>query len=180
MAELVNRVKSSKLLTLDLEKWVDPEKMLELDLAAWLHMGLVVREADFRQSLESIDEEAYADQVVWVHCSTDAIVPKWAWILPALRLNGIARAVHIARDRAAAAQRELLRLSAEHDWKAYNGRLVILKGCSRIDIPESVYADVAVRLSRHAAKILYGEACSHVPLFRSPVARPAAAPTQVD
>lgn len=180
MAELVNRVKSSKLLTLDLEKWVDPEKMLELDLAAWLHMGLVVREADFRQALESIDEEAYADQVVWVHCSTDAIVPKWAWILPALRLNGIARAVHIAQDRNEAVQRELLRLSAEHDWEAYSGRFVILKGCSRIEIPESVYADAAVRLSRHAAKILYGEACSNVPLFRAAVARPASAPSQAD
>ena len=180
MAELVNRVKSSKLITLDLETWVDPENLQELDLAAWLHMGLVVREAEFRQALESIDEDAYAGRVVWVRCSTDAIIPKWAWILPALRLDGIARSVHVAHDRRSAVQSELLRLSAEHAWEAYQGRIVILKGCSRIEIPEPVYADAAVRLSRHAAKILYGEACSNVPLFRTPVARPAAAPTPAD
>lgn len=168
MAELVNRVKNSKLLTLDLEKWVDPEDFVELDLADWLHMGLVVRESDFRQAVASMDSEPFRGRVAWIRCSTQAILPKWAWILPTLRLQDIARAVHVAPNRGEAMRRELLRMVREHDWSAYQGRFVILKGCSRFDIHESVYTEAAAALSRHAAKILYGEACSNVPLFRAP------------
>ena len=56
---------------------------------------------------------------------------------------------------------------AQLDWTAFKGARVLLKGCGRHPVPDTAYAAASMHLSRVALKLMYGEACSNVPLFKS-------------
>ena len=40
-----------------------------------------------------------------------------------------------------------------HDWRQYDGKVVMIQGCSKLFIPQWAYLIAALRLSRHAKKI---------------------------
>jgi hypothetical protein len=164
--EIVNKVKQSKLITIDLEKWVDPEQIFFVDLKEFLFKGLIVKEQEFRDALAVFDTSLVRDKVVRLDCSVETILPKWAWVLAKLKLAEAATAVHIGNlDRAI--ELELLRKIKNHDWDQYRDGFVILKGCSTLDISGRIYAEAAYECSLRAKKVMYGEACSNVPLFKT-------------
>ena len=45
--------------------------------------GLVLKEKDFRAALKEIDWQKYDGVALCIHCSADAIVPTWAYMLVA-------------------------------------------------------------------------------------------------
>jgi hypothetical protein len=53
------------------------------------------------------------------------------------------------------------------DFKKHDQKAVILKGCSKKAVPESAYIYAVQQLQKHAKSIMYGEACSAVPLFKA-------------
>ncbi len=169
---IVNRVAESAIETLDLAALAPPESV-PFDLAPFLYKGLVLRERDFRQSLKETDWEPYRDATVAVFCSADALVPTWAFMLVAARLDGVAKDVaagtpdQIRRDRLVAAL-------DGHDWSRYQGAPVVVKGCGNDLVPLDAFVQATRRLQSVAAKIMYGEPCSSVPVWRRPSARPAA------
>ena len=119
--ELVNRVAESDIDVFDLAALWDAADVAELDLAPWLHRGLVLREKDFRAALTAHAWEAFAGRHVAVHCSTDAIVPTWAWMLVATRLEGVAASVAFGRE--ADARRDFyVRALAASDFERYRDR----------------------------------------------------------
>ena len=184
--EIVNRVAESAIATVDLAALWDGADVVELDLAPWLHRGLVLRERDFRQSVKAEDWDAYRDRHVAVFCSTDAIVPTWAYMVVAARLDGIARSV--AAGRAADLRRDaFVRAVEAHDWQVYADRPVVLKGCGNDIVPLDAFLLATQKLQGVAAKLMYGEACSAVPVWRRPASpapaaaaatRPAGPPTK--
>ncbi|HEY4154692.1 MAG TPA: DUF2480 family protein, partial [Puia sp.] len=91
--EIINKVSQSALLTLDLEKYFPEEKIVLFDLKDFLFMELILKEKDFRAALQGKDWSPYKDQVVGVYCSTDAIIPVWAYMLVASYLEPVARDV---------------------------------------------------------------------------------------
>ena len=54
------------------------------------------------------------------------------------------------------------------DYTIYNDKPVIIKGCSKKPVPERAYILAAQYLQPVAKSIMYGEACSAVPLYKAP------------
>jgi hypothetical protein len=167
MESIVNRVAQSELETLDLEKLWDGKSIEEFDLAPFLFRGLVLREKDFREAMEDLDLSAYRDCHLAVFCSTDAIIPTWAFMLVTSTLGGVAASVTYGRRDDVAAIRYASILD-EVDWSQYADRPVVVKGCSNDVVPPNAYMDAVNRLQPVARKVMYGEACSAVPIWRRP------------
>ena len=163
--EIVNRVAASKLVTIDLEDFYPSGERVVIDLKDWLHEGLVLREKDFRNSVKAHDWSAYEGKYAAVSCSTDAIIPSWAYLLITISLAPYAKKVVVGSLELLESQLyETIIESLPLD--AYQNRPVIIKGCSEKNIPETAYASLISRLLPVAGSLMYGEACSSVPLFK--------------
>lgn len=173
---IVNTVKkNTKLHTLDLERELRALNPISLDLRQFLYMELIVKEDHFRQAMLQHDWGQYQGRVVHLFCSVDTILPTWAWMLPIPEIMSFASHVVVTQDPPAtegtapeADLEDLFRIVLDRiDWRSLEGRFVILKGCSEIQVPAWVYAEATRRAIPHARKILFGEACSNVPVYRS-------------
>jgi len=80
---LVNRVAESGLITINLENHFPSKDLVSFDLKDHLFQGLILKEKDFRTALKEHDWSAYEGKVVCIFCSTDAIIPVWAFMLTA-------------------------------------------------------------------------------------------------
>ncbi|MEX0647519.1 MAG: DUF2480 family protein [Balneolaceae bacterium] len=165
MSEIVNKIKQSKLETVDLEKFAADVTLHELDLKDFLFQGLILKESEFREKMEAHDWEQYRDGYLTVYCSTDAIIPKWAYMLAVQYAQPFADDI-LFGDRPVALSQIFRQKIDEADWKKYEGRFVLLKGCSKIDVPADVYMYATKKLLPHVKKLMYGEACSNVPVYR--------------
>jgi hypothetical protein len=103
---------------------------------------------------------------VAVNCSTDAIVPAWASILVTFNPAPFATKIVDGNidDLNAALYEELL---AKIDFSAYVNKSIIIKGCSQKPVPTRAYVLAAQYLQPYARSIMYGEACSAVPLYKA-------------
>jgi hypothetical protein len=165
MSEIINRVANSKLRTFDLEDLYLGGKRVQIDIAQWLYEGLLLREKDFRTQLEVHDWKQYKNQLVALHCSTEAIVPSWAFMLVSLYLQDYALKV----VKGTLQDLELvLYVEQIHqlDVSEFENLPVIIKGCADKPVPETAYLLLIEKLKPVAKSIMYGEACSSVPLFK--------------
>ena len=166
MEEIRNKVAESGLINLDLARFKpDGNSIAEMDIASQLWQGLVLKEKDFRQFVASHDWAAYAGKSIYVHCSADAIVPTWAYMLVASALQLVG--VDFVIGKREELERELIRRKiAELETESFvDGRLII-KGCSDITCPEFAMTELIRRLQPVAKSILYGEPCSTLPVFK--------------
>lgn len=163
--EIINRVANSKLVTIDLEDYYPKGERILFDISKWLSEGIVLREKDFREKANSQDWSGYKDCYVALHCSTDAIVPGWAYMLLSLHLAPYANKVVVGslRDLENVLFAEILQNT---DLSEYKDKSIIIKGCARKPIPETAYVLLSQKLQPLAKSIMYGEACSSVPLFK--------------
>lgn len=165
MSEIVNKVKLSKLVTVDLEKLINDQEILELDLKDFLFQGMILKEKEFREKMDSHNWEAYNNAYLTVFCSTDAIIPKWAYMLVVQHANPFVKELFFGPKSDAMSQLFKKKID-EMNWESYNGSYVLLKGCSKIDVPAEIYMYVTQKLLPHVKKLMYGEACSNVPVYR--------------
>ncbi|MFY0481742.1 DUF2480 family protein [Flavobacterium sp. PLA-1-15] len=164
--EIINRVANSALEVFDLEDYYPAVTRSQIDISQWLLEGFLLKEKDFREHLKNHDWQQYQDHYVAVFCSTDAIVPAWASILVTLHLAPFARKVidGTIEDLDAVLYEELL---PHIDYSVYENKPVIIKGCSKKPVPMRAYILAAQKLQPFAKSIMYGEACSAVPLFKA-------------
>ena len=52
------------------------------------------------------------------------------------------------------------------DVSAFKDKPVIIKGCSKKPVPANAYLFATTKIQAVAKSIMYGEACSSVPLFK--------------
>lgn len=164
---IVNRVASSALVSFDLEAYYEPGDRIVLDIADQLYEGLILREKDFRDFIKNHDWRQYQGKFVAIGCSADAIVPTWAFMLVMIALEPYAKLVVFGTAEALEEQIFRKRL-ASVDWHAYQGAKVVIKGCSKVNVPVAVYVEATAQIRRYASSIMYGEPCSTVPLFKKP------------
>jgi len=163
--EIINRVANSKLITIDLEDFYPEGKRVVFDIKDWLFEGLILREKDFRLKAKEHDWSQYQDNYVALTCSTDAIVPGWAYMLLTTYLNTFAKKVLIGNL-------ETLETSLYQDIinkidiSFYTDKPVIIKGCANKPVPENAYILLTTKLMSVAKSVMYGEACSSVPLYK--------------
>jgi len=163
--EIVNRVANSKLVTFNLEDIYPKGERVAFDISQWLLEGIVLRESDFREQAKQHDWSQYQDKFVALFCSTDAIVPGWAYLLLSLHLAPFVKKVTVGSldELESILFAELLQ---NLDVSEYTDKPVIIKGCAHKPIPQNAYVLLAQKLQPVAKSIMYGEACSSVPLFK--------------
>lgn len=163
--EIINRVANSVLQVFDLEDYYPEGERLGLDISAWLWEGFVLREKEFRDTLKNHDWEQYNGKFIALYCSTDAIVPAWAYMLISTYLQPVAKKV--VQGRVEDINIQLYRdIINSLDVNEYEGKPVIIKGCSRKPVPQEAYVMATQKLMPVAKSIMFGEACSSVPLFK--------------
>ena len=164
---LVNRVANSSLITINLEEFLPEGDYYEFDLKDYLFKGLILREKDFRLALKEFDWEQLKGKIILIYCSVDAIIPVWAYMLVAGYTEPIAE-VLFQGNKQEYLKQYLHNTLKSMDGSKYKGERVIIKGCSDIEIPVSAYVDLTSKLRPFAQSIMFGEACSNVPIFKRP------------
>ena len=165
MDEIVNKVANSVLEVFDLEDYYPSGIRTQLDISQWLLDGFLLKEKDFRESLKNHDWSQFQNHFVAINCSTDAIIPAWASILVTVYLSPFAKKVVVGNitDLETSLYQEIL---STLDYSKYQDKPIILKGCSKKPVPESAYIMAIQKLQPFAKSIMYGEACSAVPLYK--------------
>ncbi len=167
MEPIVNRVAESDIEVFDLSAIWGDSKVVEFDLAPFLFQGLILKEKDFRQSMKDQDWSEFAGAHVAVHCSIDAIIPTWAYMLVAARLKDYAATVGFGTP-AELIRDYFVRALDDFDWSIYQEKIVVIKGCGNHVVPMDAYLIATQKLQDVARKLMYGEPCSSVPLWRRP------------
>jgi hypothetical protein len=163
--EIINRVTNSKLKVIDLEDYYPNGKRILFDITDWLLEGLVLREKDFRVFVAEHDWSQYQNCYVALHCSTDAIVPDWAYMLISIELQTYSKLTVIGSLE----QLESIiytSIISELDLSIYQDFPLIIKGCSHKPVPANALVLLSQKLKPIAKSIMFGEACSSVPLFK--------------
>jgi hypothetical protein len=164
---LVNRVAESGLITINLEDYFPKEEVLVFDLKNYLFMELILKEKDFREACKNHDWTQYTNKHLVIDCTADAIIPVWAYMLVTVQ--------------AAPYAKEIFQGNIENFYKTYygkklanfegihfEGKRVVIKGCSDKPVPPAAYVELTHKLQPFAQSIMYGEPCSTVPIFKRP------------
>ena len=165
MDEIVNKVSESGLLTIDLEEFYIPGERVLSDIKSWLFEELILNDKDFRDQIKNHPWENYKDKLVAVPCTADAIVPTWAFMLVASRLAPFARRVFFGdlnKLEETLFHEQVASMKAED----YKDQRVVIKGCSKKDVPVSAYVELTAFLRPLVKSIMYGEPCSTVPVYK--------------
>lgn len=162
---IINKVAQSSLVTLDLEKFYPSEELVNFDLKDHLFMELILKEKEYREALKNIDWNIYRNKNVAIMCSSDAIIPLWAYVLAVTYLQPF------ANDIIFGTQKEVfnilfLKNIEKIDPKEFEGKRVVIKGCGDKKIPETAYVAITKILRPVVKSIMYGEPCSTVPIFK--------------
>ncbi|MDH5366599.1 MAG: DUF2480 family protein [Cyclobacteriaceae bacterium] len=162
---IINKVANSSLVTLDLEEYYHHGERVVYDIKDNLFQGLVLKEKDFRLFVKGHDWSVYKNKNVALYCSEDAIVPTWAYMLLAIKINPFANKVVFGNLEAleqALFQQAFTKINLEN----YRDKKVVIKGCSNLPIPEFAYVELVSMLHPLVSSLMYGEACSTVPLYK--------------
>jgi len=165
MKPIINRVANSPLVNIDLEDFYPEGKRVLINISPWLYKGLILKEKEFRIFIEKHKWEKYKDHYVTLHCSTNAIIPSWAYLLVTSKLTNYAKLVVVGNL-------ELLettifaKIINNLDLAKYKNKSIIIKGCSNKPIPNSVFTMLVKKLQPVVKSLMYGEACSTVPIFK--------------
>ncbi len=164
--EIINRVADNKnLITFDLEDYYPDGKRIVFDIQNWLYEGLILREKEFRKQVSDHNWSQYQNTYVALYCSTDAIIPGWAYLLLSSYLIPFAKKVVVGTLE----NLETLLYSniiQNLDTSPYQDKFMIIKGCANKPVPESAYIELIQKLQPIAKNIMYGEACSSVPIYK--------------
>lgn len=164
--EIVNKVAESGLVNFDIAELRPEGRRLGLDLKDFLYEGLILREKDFREQIANLDVEFYRDAFVYLYCSTEAIVPLWAYFLVTSRLESIAKKV-VFGDLEDLEKILLNQEILKYDFSEFRDKRVLIKGCSNFDIPINAYVELVQKLKPLVKSLMFGEACSNVPIFKN-------------
>jgi hypothetical protein len=167
---IVNKVANSGLVSFDLEDFYPKEERVIYDLKDNLFQGMILKEKDFRQFLKDHNWEDYKNKNVAIGCSVDAIVPTWAYMLLAVKLDEFAHSFVFGNLEALEVYL-FTQILDNIDFSAFQDEKVVIKGCSKFDIPTAVYVELTHRLKPHVKSLMFGEPCSTVPLYKKRVIR---------
>ncbi|MBL7764768.1 MAG: DUF2480 family protein [Chitinophagaceae bacterium] len=164
MEPIVNKVADSGIITLNLETFI-PQNVMVFDLKTFLFMELILKEKDYRAALMAHDWSVYDDQDVILTCSTDAIIPVWAYMLAMSYLQPVAHSVRMGDIETCKTELMLDRIR-EMDTSEFADQRVVIKGCGEIPIPDQAYAAITLKLRPVVKSLMYGEPCSTVPIYK--------------
>ncbi|WP_179471135.1 DUF2480 family protein [Chryseobacterium sp. H1D6B] len=164
--EIRNKVAESGLVNFDLSDLVPKGPRKGIDLKDFLFQEMILKEKDFREQVVAINTQEYQDSYVYVYNSADAIVPLWAYFLITAKLTEVTKKIVYG-------SREDLELILMHnavqtyDFSDCIGKRVLVKGCTDKNIPENAYIELVEQLQPIVKSLMFGEACSNVPILKN-------------
>lgn len=162
---IVNRVANSQLITIDLADYIPKGNRKSIYIVDWLYEGLILKETYFREKITQHDWSQYKDSYVAIHPTTDAIVPSWAYLLLTSNLTSIAKKIIVGNEQDLI-DNLILESLDKTDFSVFKNKKIIIKGCSKYNISNNVYSLLIQKLQPIASSLMFGEACSNVPLFK--------------
>ena len=165
MEEIVNKVKESGLISIDLADYDPQAEIVTIDLSSQLWQGLVLKEKDFRQWIKENDWTQYAGKVVLITCSTDAIIPAWAYMLVGSVLKDIVL-FYANTTKDEILKQLIIREIEKTEVAKIKDERVIVKGCSKIPFPDFAMLELTKYLLPHVKSLMFGEPCSTVPIYK--------------
>jgi hypothetical protein len=165
METLRNKVAESGIITLNLEDYFPVEQICSFDIKDFLFMEMLLKEKEYRAALDNHDWNQYANKHVAVFCSTDAIIPMWAYMLIATRLSTVAKSVLEGTKEELFKELFLNNINAI-DATAFEDKRVVIKGCGEKEIPAYAYTAITNKLIPKVKSLMYGEPCSTVPVYK--------------
>ena len=174
MEQIINKVQQSGIIEINLEDYFPEGERVVYDIKENLWQELALKEKEFREFVKNNDWNKYKDKFVALHCSADAIVPTWAYMLLTVALEPFAKKI-VFGDPASSAGQALKTLEnilwleslSKINPENFRDARVVIKGCSeKCTIPESAYIEITRILKPVAKSIMYGEPCSTVPVFK--------------
>jgi len=163
--KIINKVALSSLVTLDLDEYIPKEEVFVFDLKDFLFKGIVLKERDFRSKLKEFNFSIYKNKIVALGCSTSAIVPMWAYMLVATYLNSYCKNIYFG-DKERVLELLFLKNIDNINIEDFKNKKVIVKGCGNFKFTESIYVAVSKKLHRSVNSLMFGEACSSVPVYK--------------
>lgn len=163
---IVNKVAQKSIVSIDLADFFPkPEEMEVVDLKNFLFKELILKEADFRERVKQTDWKKFSEKYVVVHCSVNAVIPMWAYMVISSEVASFAKDVACSSPEHA---REifLYRNLAKLNLEEFRNQRVVIKGCGDVPVPEAAFVQITQQLSGVARSIMYGEPCSMVPVFK--------------
>lgn len=165
MDEITNRVENSSLVQVSLDEFYPEGERVVFDIKGFLRDEIALIEKEFRATVKETSWDEFEGKYVGVVCSVDAVVPLWAFMLIASQLQPFAKRV-VFGNKESLEKVIFSEVLSEIDFTQYQDKNVIVKGCGLYPIPESVFVDFSVKLQAYAKSIMFGEACSAVPLYK--------------
>ena len=165
---IINRVANSGLVTIDLEDYLPKGEIAVFDLKDHLFRGLILKEKDFREALQGLDWEIFRNKNVVITCSADAIIPMWAYMLVTSYVQPLAKDVYCGTAEEMKKHLFLKNLGTIKTDE-FAGQRLIIKGCGDQPVDSAAYAEITKLLRPVAKSIMYGEACSNVPIYKKKI-----------
>lgn len=165
MEEITNRVNNSQLISFDLEEFYTPGERVLFDIKDFLFQGLILKEKDFRDAIKNHDWSQYSNKHVAIICSADAIIPTWAFMLLSVALQPVVKRI-VFGNLSELESQLFYDVLSQLDWEKFRDKKIVIKGCSKVEVPLSAYVEATNRLKLVASSIMFGEPCSTVPLFK--------------
>ncbi len=162
---IVNKVAESGLVTIDLEEYYPKGEIKIFDLKDYLFMGLILKEKDFRAALQAKDWTEYNGVYAGITCSADAIIPAWAYMLVASYIQPVAKEV-VFGDKKTLVNTIFIKRISSINGADFADKRIIVKGCGDVQVPETAYLEITNKLRPYVKSIMYGEACSNVPVYK--------------
>ncbi len=163
--EIVNRVENSQLKTINLEEFYPQGTRIIIDIKKWLFQELILKENDFREHLKNYDWSQYKNQYVALTCSSNAIIPSWAFMLITTYLSPFSKKIIVGtiQELETSIFQDII---SNFNIDEFKNKPIIIKGCANKPIPETAYIQLIEKLQPIAKLIMFGEACSSVPLYK--------------
>jgi hypothetical protein len=163
--QIINKVSNSSLISFDLEEYYQPGERVVVDITDQLYEGIILKEKDFRSFIKTHDWSVYENKFVAITCSADAIIPTWAYMLISIALKPFAK--DVVFGSLSDLEIEIFRKALQKvDWSTFRNAKVVVKGCSKVDVPASIYVEATNQLMNYVSSLMFGEPCSTVPLFK--------------
>ncbi|MEL0186019.1 MAG: DUF2480 family protein [Flavobacteriaceae bacterium] len=163
--KIINRVSKSKIMTIDFNDFLGDTIFEVIDLKNWLKDEFILIESDFREKIKSFNWEVLKEKTVLIQCSNDAIIPHWAYLLISSKLTEFEIKNFIGNQNEFK-NYQIIDGIKNLDEKLFIDKPVIIKGCSDISDNNYFYSLIIEKLQPIAKSIMFGEACSAVPVFK--------------
>ncbi|MDG2369397.1 MAG: DUF2480 family protein [Flavobacteriales bacterium] len=165
--KIINKVASSQLITLELKSFKSKEEIIAFDIKNWLFKEQILKEKEFRLNIKKHDWSIFTNKNVAIICSVDSIIPNWAYMLISIALKPYAKFSYVGSTKQL--EEYLFNSNIQAlETSNFTNKKVLIKGCSESHIPTSAYVSITNKLLPVVQSLMFGEACSNVPLFKKP------------